>query len=144
VSWVEAAGRGQEFLELVQDFYAAIGVDPADVGGGASLDARASTSEETPVRISEGAPAPADRIGGAGGGDVLAGGRPDWHARAACRGVGADVFFPRRGGSAVGGRRLCEGCEVAYECLGYGLDNGCWGVWGGFALRDGGEDSRVR
>jgi hypothetical protein len=64
--------------------------------------------------------------------------RPAWHARAACRGLGTAQFFLtsrkqlRHQAATVA---LCEGCEVAYECLSYGLDHGCVGVWGGFALR---------
>jgi hypothetical protein len=65
--------------------------------------------------------------------------RPTWHARAACRGVGPAQFFPPRGNpvrrvrSAVA---VCERCGVAWECLSYGLDNDCVGVWGGLVLSD--------
>jgi WhiB family redox-sensing transcriptional regulator len=60
--------------------------------------------------------------------------RPTWHARAACRGVGPAQFFPGRGDSLRPAKAFCEGCEVGYECLSYGLENGCEGVWGGFVL----------
>lgn len=42
-------------------------------------------------------------------------GRPDWHRRAACRGVGAAVFFPVRGGNFDLARALCAGCPVTAE-----------------------------
>jgi len=44
-------------------------------------------------------------------------GRPDWHRRAACRGVGTDPFFPVRGGSLDLARHLCSTCPVTTECL---------------------------
>jgi len=43
--------------------------------------------------------------------------RPSWHRLAACRGVGADVFFPVRGGTFDLARHLCSTCPVAAECL---------------------------
>lgn len=59
--------------------------------------------------------------------------RPVWHRRAACRGMGTDLFFPERGstGSAKA-LAVCERCpvrspgrEVAIE------DPRTPGVWGG-------------
>jgi hypothetical protein len=62
--------------------------------------------------------------------------RPTWHARAACRGVGPAQFFPAKGASVRRATALCGGCGVAYECLSYGLEHECEGVWGGFVLND--------
>lgn len=44
-------------------------------------------------------------------------GRPSWHRRAACRGVGAEVFFPVRGGNFDHARALCARCPVSGPCL---------------------------
>jgi hypothetical protein len=43
--------------------------------------------------------------------------RPAWHERAACRGVGTDVFYVERGGSTDPAKALCDGCTVWAECL---------------------------
>lgn len=69
------------------------------------------------------------------GGEVV---RPAWHARAACRGVGAEAFFPPGGRGdkrrlALSYRdvagRYCAGCPVVSECLAAGEheDHGLWG-----------------
>ena len=54
--------------------------------------------------------------------------RPAWHRRAACRGVGPDVFFPTRGATTADAKALCEGCEVTTECHAAGQleDHGVW------------------
>jgi WhiB family redox-sensing transcriptional regulator len=43
--------------------------------------------------------------------------RPSWWSDAACRGVGAEVFYVERGGDTGPARRLCAGCLVRAECL---------------------------
>ena len=63
--------------------------------------------------------------------------RPDWHAKAACLGMGTDIFYPK---SAEVGRKseqilaeavaLCEECPARKECGEAGMNDG-WGVWGG-------------
>lgn len=70
-------------------------------------------------------------------GELLDGLRPEWQARAACRGLGTAQFFPSKGGYAKFTLGLCERCEVAYECLGFGLETDSVGLWGGFCLRSG-------
>jgi WhiB family redox-sensing transcriptional regulator len=58
--------------------------------------------------------------------------RPEWHERAACRGVGVDVFVVGRGEQYDTGRLLCEGCVVREECLEVALaDPELRGLWGG-------------
>ena len=59
--------------------------------------------------------------------------RPEWHQRAACRGVDPDLFFPLRGdGHPAAAFALCEACSVRSECLASGLEVGSTvGVWGG-------------
>ncbi len=58
--------------------------------------------------------------------------RPEWHARAACRGTGTDAFFPRRGTLYDGTRQLCAECPVREECLETALaDSKLVGLWGG-------------
>ena len=59
--------------------------------------------------------------------------RPAWQARGSCRGgAGHEPFFPTRGKGVEEARRVCAGCEVRSECLGYALEHGIrHGVWGG-------------
>ena len=58
--------------------------------------------------------------------------RPEWHSRAACRGVGTAAFFPTVGHSARAAVAVCGGCEVADECRDHALDDSeATGVWGG-------------
>lgn len=66
--------------------------------------------------------------------------RPAWHALAACKGVGPNVFHPQRGAhqTRVGGARLLRGCSVKAECLTSALDSGehsAQGVWSGTSAR---------
>ncbi len=51
--------------------------------------------------------------------------RPEWHQRAACRGVGVDAFVltPGKGRWPEYDRRLCLTCPVRVECLDYALAN---------------------
>lgn len=68
-------------------------------------------------------------------GPIRSPGRPRWHARAACRGVGTDVFFVEAGGGAdQSWRSLCERCEVRAECLSSAMaDPSTEGHWGGMS-----------
>jgi WhiB family redox-sensing transcriptional regulator len=62
--------------------------------------------------------------------DVFA--RPAWHAQAACRGVGVEVFFPARGESTAPAKALCGTCPVAARCREYAMSRAdVHGVWGG-------------
>ena len=59
-----------------------------------------------------------------------------WHAEAACRGVGADVFFPANGsGNTINwgpALAVCARCPVRRACLNYALRteqrHGVWGM----------------
>ena len=61
----------------------------------------------------------------------------DWRRRAACRLMPADMFFPvGTSGMAIeevaAAKRVCFGCEVRTECLGFALETRQeFGVWGG-------------
>jgi WhiB family redox-sensing transcriptional regulator len=60
--------------------------------------------------------------------------RPSWHALAACRGVGTDVFFdPRRRPEAD---RLCSGCPVRSVCHQAAENGREAGVWAGRDAKD--------
>ena len=50
---------------------------------------------------------------------TLKGPRPAWEARAACRGMGTDLFFPKLGDDVDPARAICARCEVGRECLDY-------------------------
>jgi WhiB family transcriptional regulator, redox-sensing transcriptional regulator len=68
--------------------------------------------------------------------------RPAWHAKAACRGVGGDMFFPDSSDDPRKAIAICAGCPVKSECLSYALaDPSLKGVWGGTSGR---ERSRLR
>jgi WhiB family transcriptional regulator, redox-sensing transcriptional regulator len=66
---------------------------------------------------------------------VLIGERPEWHQRAACRGVGTDVFFPERNESTAEAKAFCARCEVRDECGAHALTYESDGVWAGIAGR---------
>ena len=57
--------------------------------------------------------------------------RPSWHRQAACRGMGADTFFPERGVSIRAATTVCDGCSVRDECLNaaQAIGEDCHGVW---------------
>lgn len=57
----------------------------------------------------------------------LASARPRWMARAACRGLGPDLFFGRHVRTAP---RMCSACPVRAECLEQGQRE-AFGLWGG-------------
>jgi WhiB family redox-sensing transcriptional regulator len=60
--------------------------------------------------------------------------RPEWHADAACAGLGVATFFPARGQSVTPARNVCDGCLVRQECLAFALEDDdalTNGVWGG-------------
>lgn len=55
-----------------------------------------------------------------------------WWERANCRGLNADLFFPRRGDDVHQATAVCQSCAVKAECLDYAMDNGeRFGIWGG-------------
>jgi WhiB family redox-sensing transcriptional regulator len=64
--------------------------------------------------------------------------RPDWQARARCRGYGPEAFFPEKGQPTTTAKRVCMACEVRTECLAFALALGSpekFGVWGGLSER---------
>ncbi len=62
--------------------------------------------------------------------------RPAWHARAACRGVGTEVFFPADQLTFTRARQICAGCEVRAECLEFALEHpSLKGIWAGLSER---------
>lgn len=56
--------------------------------------------------------------------------RPEWHARAACRGAEPDRWFPGQGQPVDDARQVCQGCQVAVDCREAGLSEK-FGIWGG-------------
>ncbi|MGO8860212.1 MAG: WhiB family transcriptional regulator [Acidimicrobiales bacterium] len=64
--------------------------------------------------------------------------RPAWMERGACRGAGADLFFPERGASTRQAKELCSSFPVQAECLSYAVDatEGVAGIWGGTSERE--------
>ena len=63
-------------------------------------------------------------------------GRPSWHADAACRGMGPEIFYPGLGESVNRAMALCVLCTVRPECLRYGLVHSPQvGIWGGTSGR---------
>jgi WhiB family transcriptional regulator, redox-sensing transcriptional regulator len=66
---------------------------------------------------------------------------PGWFDRAACRGVGWDLFFPEAGtgehADYSAAQRLCERCTVAPRCLAYAIETrAVEGVWGGLTPKE--------
>lgn len=61
--------------------------------------------------------------------------RPEWHARAACRGGGPAIWYPERGTSAEMALARCKACTVRAECLEAGQSE-LHGVWGGMSPRE--------
>lgn len=87
----------------------------------------------------------AERIGGRAStpADLLADlletqdGADDWQAQGLCAQTDPDAFFPEKGGSARGAKRICSGCEVRAECLEYALARDeRFGIWGGLSERE--------
>jgi WhiB family redox-sensing transcriptional regulator len=61
---------------------------------------------------------------------------PDWQLQAACAGlgVGAEAFFPDKGGSSTAAKKVCAACDVRTECLSYALAEGLrYGIFGGLS-----------
>ncbi len=54
----------------------------------------------------------------------------DWQTRAACRGMGSDLFFPTGGNAIAHLTRICARCPVLEECRTTALDDpSLYGVW---------------
>jgi WhiB family redox-sensing transcriptional regulator len=57
--------------------------------------------------------------------------RPEWHQRAACRGMGSSTFFRSGRTAARLAMAFCQICPVADQCRAAALEAGEVGVWGG-------------
>jgi WhiB family transcriptional regulator, redox-sensing transcriptional regulator len=62
--------------------------------------------------------------------------RPEWHRRAACRGMGPAMFFPGKGHMPTQAIAVCSVCTVVVECrAAVGVDPETPGVWGGTTVK---------
>ena len=61
--------------------------------------------------------------------------RPEWHARAACRGAGTTAFVLGPGANAAvmaRVRAICATCPVTVQCLDFAMsDPDTMGIWSG-------------
>lgn len=59
-----------------------------------------------------------------------------WMARANCRELPPETFFPEDGGGVEAARRICARCAVREQCLEFALARHiAHGVWGGTSER---------
>ncbi len=68
--------------------------------------------------------------------------RPEWHAQAACRGVGPAAWYPDRGAPTDAAVTLCSTCRVRTECLEAGQPE-LHGIWGGLNPRQRRRAARI-
>jgi WhiB family transcriptional regulator, redox-sensing transcriptional regulator len=62
--------------------------------------------------------------------------RPEWHARAACRGMGTDLFFPVDSVTLARATKICSGCGVREECGRFAIEHpSLKGIWAGTSER---------
>ena len=62
--------------------------------------------------------------------------RPAWHARASCRGMGPERWYPERGQSTDAAMKICLTCPVRPDCLAFGVVHSPQiGIWGGASAR---------
>jgi WhiB family redox-sensing transcriptional regulator len=62
--------------------------------------------------------------------------RPAWHARAACRGMGTQIFFPTDQLTLMKASRICHGCVVRSDCEDFALAHpSLKGIWAGMSER---------
>jgi WhiB family transcriptional regulator, redox-sensing transcriptional regulator len=72
--------------------------------------------------------------------------RPAWQARAACRGLGTEDWFPTQGVSGEmldRARSVCATCPVAEPCADAG-DRESTGIWGGMTVQQRQRRRRAR
>lgn len=61
----------------------------------------------------------------------------EWADEALCAQTDPESWFPEKGGSTLEGKRICQRCPVAAECLDYALENNeRFGIWGGLSERE--------
>lgn len=67
--------------------------------------------------------------------DLLAGGKPAFHADAACREHPELTWFPERGEDSSAAKAVCRKCLVLGECRSWALAQGAelQGLWGGLS-----------
>lgn len=55
-----------------------------------------------------------------------------WFEQAACKGMDTNLFMPERGDNKAARQAIaiCDGCDVKWNCLAYGLGER-QGIWGG-------------
>jgi WhiB family transcriptional regulator, redox-sensing transcriptional regulator len=71
--------------------------------------------------------------------------RPEWHQRAACRGVGPSDYVRGRGANYESAKTVCGDCPVRQECLDVALaDESLVGLWGGTTEAERREIRRAR
>ncbi len=77
--------------------------------------------------------------------DALGATRPAWQHRAACRGLGPNLFFPHRGEPTADARAVCECCPVAAQCREVAVTtNERFGIWGNTGERQRRQLRRLR
>ena len=70
--------------------------------------------------------------------DLLAGGKPAWHADAACKEHPELTWFPTQGEDSSAAQAVCRGCLVVAECRSWALAQGpeLQGLWAGMSAQD--------
>lgn len=61
---------------------------------------------------------------------------PPFATRAACRGLGSDLFFPESSESGAQARAVCATCPVCEECREYAIATFQDGIWGNTSEHD--------
>ncbi len=60
-----------------------------------------------------------------------------WQEFALCAQTDPEEFFPEKGMSARGAKKICAACDVRADCLEYALKHDeHFGVWGGLSERE--------
>lgn len=62
----------------------------------------------------------------------------EWMSDAACAETGSEFFFPEPSEYPYDAKKICGGCPVVAQCLGYvlTLPAGTPGVWGGLSYTE--------
>jgi WhiB family redox-sensing transcriptional regulator len=56
-----------------------------------------------------------------------------WQDDGLCAQTDPELFFPEKGGSTKGAKKICAQCEVKNICLQYAVETGQSGIWGGMS-----------